>query len=239
MRLREVACVGAPRTLLLAETGDVTQATISISAAVHGDEPAAAWALLSLVEDRLLDPRFAYRLWPCLNPTGFDAGTRANAEGVDVNRTFTGAGASPEARAVLTANRDRTFAMHIDLHEDFEADGFYMYEPVRPHAPSRFARDVTAAIVDAGFALQVLDASYDLGTPPEAAYTQTLAPGTVIVDAFEEAKFFSGSPIAIRMLRRATSLALTFETPSRRPLPERIAMHRVAVVNALTMLAER
>src|ERR1700730_1806318 len=79
--VREVACVNAPRTLLVAETGDPNAPSVALSAGVHGDEPAGAWALLSIVRDGLLDPRFSYRMWPCLNPSGYQAGTRHNAEG--------------------------------------------------------------------------------------------------------------------------------------------------------------
>src|SRR5580698_6308179 len=107
VRIREVACVGAPRTLLVAELGDPRLPVVTISAGIHGDEPSGVWALHSLVADGLLDPRYGYRLWPCFNPTGFDAGTRANAEGIDVNRSFGRGGTSPEAKAILTANRDR------------------------------------------------------------------------------------------------------------------------------------
>ena len=78
---------------------------VMLSAGVHGDEPAAPWALLSLVRDGLLDRRFAYRMWPCTNPTGYEAGTRENAEGADVNRSFGRGGTTPEARAIVTATR--------------------------------------------------------------------------------------------------------------------------------------
>ena len=111
---------------------------------MHGDEPAAPWALLSLVRDGLLDRAFSYRLWPCTNPTGYAAGTRANAEGLDINRSFGGGGSTPEARAILTANRDRQFALSIDLHEDPEAQGFYCYElseaGLRSRLPARTRR---------------------------------------------------------------------------------------------------
>jgi hypothetical protein len=99
---------------------------------MHGDEPAGPWALLSLVRDGLLDRSFATGLWPCANPSGYAAGTRANAEGLDINRSFGGGGSTPEARAILTANRDRQFALSIDLHEDPEAQGFYCYELSEP-----------------------------------------------------------------------------------------------------------
>ncbi|HEX3549955.1 MAG TPA: succinylglutamate desuccinylase/aspartoacylase family protein, partial [Candidatus Elarobacter sp.] len=99
----------------MAEAGDANAPTVSIHAGVHGDERAAPWALLSIVRDGLLDARFAYRMWPCLNPSGYAAGTRANAEGDDINRSFSRGGTTPESRAVLTANRDRRFVLALDL----------------------------------------------------------------------------------------------------------------------------
>jgi predicted deacylase len=128
VRVREVACVGAPRTLLCAEIGDPDAPAIHLSAGVHGDEPSGVLALLQLVESDVLDARFSYRVWPCTNPTGFDAGTRASADGVDINRTFGRGGSSPESRAIVTANRDRKFVLAVDFHEDDEASEFYVYE---------------------------------------------------------------------------------------------------------------
>ncbi len=138
-RVREVACVGAPRTMLAVDLGDPQLPLVSLSAGVHGDEPAAPWALLTIVRDGLLDPRFGYRIWPCLNPTGYAGGTRENAEGADVNRSFSRGGTTPEARTVFTANRDRRFVLALDLHEDFEAEGCYVYEPLRRGFASFYA----------------------------------------------------------------------------------------------------
>ncbi len=236
LRLREIACVGAPRTLLLGELGDPRLPVVSISAGIHGDEPAGVWALLSLVRDGLLDPRFSYRLWPCFNPTGFDAGTRVNAEGLDVNRTFGRGGNSPEAKAILTANRDRAFRLAIDLHEDHEADGFYLYETAPAGRRSSYARPVTAAVSAAGFALQELAPHFELGPPgSEAAQTRSL--GAVVVDATRETPFFgTGLPLGLVLVRRAAPCALTFEAPRSRPPADRIAILRVAVVEALRRL---
>ena len=236
LRLREIACVGAPRTLLLGELGDPRLPVVSISAGVHGDEPAGVWALLSLVRDGLLDPRFSYRLWPCFNPTGFDLGTRANAEGADVNRSFGRGGTTPEAKAILTANRDRAFALAIDLHEDHEAEGFYLYEAGAPGRPARYAGPVTAAVLGAGFALQDLQPDFEIG-PQGSEVARTLVPGAVIVDGPREAPFFEGRlPLGLVLIRKAVSCALTFETPRSRPPAERIAIHRTAVVEALRRL---
>jgi hypothetical protein len=127
LRVREVACIGAPRTLLCAESGDPGQMLITISAGVHGDERSGPIALLHLAEEGLLDPRFAYRLWPCTNPTGYDCGTRESVDGIDINRTFGRGGQSPEAKAVIMANRDFKFELAIDLHEDCDEERFYFY----------------------------------------------------------------------------------------------------------------
>ncbi len=238
LRVREIACVGAPRTLLVAECGPPAAPCVSISAGVHGDEPAAPWALHALVRDRLLDPAFAYRLWPCTNPTGYAAGTRENAEGLDVNRSFGRGGTSPEARAMLTANRDRRFALSLDLHEDFEAGGFYLYEAHRGGPSRRFAGPVTSAVESAGFPLQRAWAGLEVG-PPGSEAALELTPGAVIVDAAKEAPAFGGRlPVGLVLLRRATRAHLTFESPRSRPWDDRIAIHRVAVVAALQTLRE-
>lgn len=127
LRVREVACAGAPRTLLCVESGDPGQKLITISAGVHGDERSGPIALLRLAEEGLLDSRFAYRLWPCTNPTGYDRNTRESIDGIDINRTFGRGGRSPEAKAVIMANRDFKFTLAIDLHEDCDAEDFYFY----------------------------------------------------------------------------------------------------------------
>jgi predicted deacylase len=235
LRVREVACVGAPRTLLLVERGGDTQPTIALSAGMHGDEPAAPWALLSMVADRLLDDRFAYRIWPCINPSGYTAHTRANADGADVNRSFSRGGTTPESRGIITANRDRKFALSIDLHEDFEADGFYAFEPFAPGQRPRFAAAAVAAVESAGLPIQDLgDTRFDLGTPPEARSCQTIGHGTVTVDAREESAYFpDGLPMSLFLLRGAAAAALTFETPMLRPWDLRIASHRLAVTTVL------
>jgi hypothetical protein len=238
VRVREIACVGAPRTLLVAEVGDASAPTVAISAGVHGDEPAASWALLSIARDGLLDPRFAYRIWPCLNPSGYAAGTRTNAEGMDVNRSFSRGGTTPEARAVLTANRDRHFALTLDMHEDFEAEGCYVYEPLRPGFVPKFSSLVVRALDDAGIPAQALGDDFDLGLPAgfDAGAMYRVERGAVLVDYEAEVRAFEGLPGSLASMYRGTPVALTFETPRPRPWPERIAAHRLFVTTVLGAL---
>jgi protein MpaA len=210
--VREVACEGVPRTLLCAEFGDTHAPLIALTAGVHGDEPAGPHALLALVENDELDRRYAYRLWPCTNPSGFANGTRENAEGVDVNRAFGRGGHTPEARALLMSNRDRKFLLSIDLHEDCDAQGFYCYEYGEC--------DIGVAVVEAVRAE---------GYPVE----DVLRP-----DAAGEAEEIGGLSYTLLVARNAARRALTFETPTHLPLEERSAIHRIAVKAAITSLSK-
>ena len=241
LTVREVATVGSTRTLLIAESvpeGGIgnARATIAIAAGVHGDEPAGPWALLSLVAGGLLDPSYAYRMWPCTNPSGYRLGTRENEDGVDINRSFTRGGATPEARAIVTANRDRKFALSLDLHEDYEADGFYAYEPlVDGTAP--LGEFVIRSVEDAAFPIQDLHGAFDVVYPPAGGMrAPNIEHGRVITDARAEALFLGGLPYNLFLLRNAAKRAMTFESPRKLAWNDRIAIHRVAVTSAIERL---
>lgn len=195
LRVREVACVGAPRTLLCVEAGDSALPCIHVSAGVHGDEPAGVLALAQFVETNALDARFCYRIWPCTNPTGFDARTRANVDGADINRTFARGGSSPESSAIIMSNRDRKFVLAVDLHEDDETEGAYCYEYGDNFIGER------------------------------------IAPRVLHPDPLQEAEILGGLSLSLLLRRGAAQHVLTFETPSTKPLEERIAMH-VAMLDA-------
>lgn len=232
--IREVACVGVPRTLLLAEVGLAGQPCVSLSAGVHGDEPAGPWALLSLAEGGLLDPRFSYRIWTCTNPGGFTAGTRENPDGDDVNRSFGAGGKTPEAKAVIRANRDRRFVLSLDLHEDPEAAGFYCYEPPQALA---LAPAILQALDDCGLPVATLTADFDLGYPPGAPFAQ-LSRGLVVADVALEQRTLAGLPYSLFIARKAARHAMTLEAPGTRALANRIATLRVAVCAAIAQLVK-
>ena len=211
---------------------------IALSAGLHGDEPAAPWALLSIARDGLLDRAFAYRIWCCTNPSGYRLGTRANASGEDVNRSFSHGGTTSEARAIVAANDGLQFALSLDLHEDYEADGFYCYEPiVAGHAP--YGRRVVQALDDAGFPVQELDDAFDLGYPPDARELRSLERGRCLPNVAAELRHFEGLPYSMYMVSGNARRTLTFESPRRLPWEARIAIHRTAVGSVLATARER
>jgi len=233
IRVREVAAVGAPRTLLCVEMGDSAQPTIAIAAGVHGDEPIGPWAIVDLLEGDALDRGYAYRIWPCTNPSGYAAGTRANADGDDVNRTFGRGGGSPESRAIVTANRDRKFALSLDLHEDCDSHGFYCYD----YGGGALGNAAIAALDAAQLPIQQLNAGYDLGFSfPNGAVR--FGRGLVLPDAHAEALALQGLSYTLALARRAAARALTFESPLRLPWDQRLAMQRTAVCAVIDALSQ-
>lgn len=107
---------------VLGTGGDVTL----VLGTIHGDEPAGTPLALSLIEhlkahpERLRDRRVV--IVPVANPDGLAAGTRSNANGVDLNRNFPAENRRDERRygdAGLSEPESR--AIHRLLH-DYEPD---------------------------------------------------------------------------------------------------------------------
>ena len=115
-----------------------------LSSGIHGDEPAGPLALLQLLrENQWAD----LNLWlvPCVNPTGFRNNTRENSAGVDLNRDYRHLTA-PEVRAhVAWLERQPTFDLTLILHEDWESNGFYIYE-LNPAKKRSLAGDIIDAV---------------------------------------------------------------------------------------------
>lgn len=102
---------------------------IGIFAAIHGDEPAGALAVVQFLSDLAANPALAedYQIhaYPVCNPTGFEDNTRCSRSGRDLNREFWKN--SSEAEVQILENELRTQHFHglIQLHADDTSDGIY------------------------------------------------------------------------------------------------------------------
>jgi protein MpaA len=100
-------------------------------AGVHGDEPAGCAALVEFLVALAHEPQRAagYELWvyPVVNPSGIEAGTRENRAGKDLNREFWSGSSQPEVKLIEAELRDRRFDGLITLHSDDTCDGIYGY----------------------------------------------------------------------------------------------------------------
>jgi hypothetical protein len=109
---------------------------IYISTGIHGDEPAGPLAALQLVQENRWPDNLDVWLCPCLNPTGFPTNSRENSKGLDLNRQYL----NPEAEETIAhmewLKRQPNFDLCLCLHEDWESEGFYVYELNPDNEPS-------------------------------------------------------------------------------------------------------
>ena len=192
---------------------------VYLSAGIHGDEPAPPQALLSLLEHGLFGGDCGWFVCPVLNPGGLARGTRENPDGRDLNRDYRSR-SSAEVRAhVAWLDRQPAFDLTLCLHEDWETPGFYLYELNPDHRPS-----LAEPIVEAVRGVCPIDRSPTIDGRP--------ASGGIIRPDGDPAKR-ERWPEAIYLRAHHTRLGYTLETPSSRPLAQRIAAHRAAVTAAL------
>lgn len=108
---------------------------LAIFAAIHGDEPAGALAIVQFLLQLAAKPELAedYRIdaYPVCNPTGFEDNTRHSRAGKDLNREFWRNSTEPEVQLLEKELRARHFHGIIQLHADDTSDGLYGF--VRGH----------------------------------------------------------------------------------------------------------
>ena len=132
------------RLLTLHRAPAAANRKIYLSSGIHGDELAAPLAMCRLITENLWPDDAEFWLCPCLNPTGFLTNTRENAAGDDLNRDYKHL-KTPEICAHtqwLQTLPDLDFT--IQLHEDWEAKGFYFYELKMDDKPTEPCRVLEA-----------------------------------------------------------------------------------------------
>jgi len=122
---------------------------ILLSAGIHGDEPAGVEAILSFLEQDLTTwrNRFQFDVFPCLNPFGFIHNLRENSDEIDINRTFEDE-PTAEAKMVHSMLKDCQYDLFIEFHEDWEYDGFYLFELNEDHR--QIGEVITSAVGQLG-----------------------------------------------------------------------------------------
>ena len=102
---------------------------IGIFAAIHGDEPAGALAVIRFLLDLIAHPALAtdYQIhaYPVCNPTGFEDNTRHSRKGRDLNREFWKNSTEAEVRILENELRTQHFQGLVQLHADDTSDGIY------------------------------------------------------------------------------------------------------------------
>jgi hypothetical protein len=101
---------------------------VYISAGIHGDEPASVWALYSWFEMQSEShDELSFMIFPCLNPFGLINNIRFDSDGDDLNRSW-GSTEKSLISQIIERTKPFSFSMAINLHEDYDANGIYLYE---------------------------------------------------------------------------------------------------------------
>lgn len=197
---------------------------VYLSAGVHGDEPAGSLAILPLLGHTCFHT-LNICVCPLLNPLGMEAGTRENAQGLDINRDYP-QGLTPEASLHMRwlAQQSRRYPLALHLHEDCDAAGFYLYE-ITP-------------MMRLGNAYALLKAArpYTGIDPSDVIDGRPADRGRILLpESLEELPIGSE---AVYMAKRFSDTVYTTETPTSKRLEDRICAHVAAVVSAVESLSK-
>jgi hypothetical protein len=229
-RWRRVARQAGLRLIPFAQAGDFklyyirtpvlpAESGVYISAGIHGDEPATTNGLITWAEchtDKLRE--LPLLLFPCLNPWGLRLNIRLDQTGVDLNRAFD-RDDTPVITAVRSLMQGQRFTVSLHLHEDYDAQGIYLYE-IEGELPY--------------WGATLLNAARNIIPVDPRTRIDTGRARTGVIRRRLNARHYAllgGLPEAVYLHRHHTRHAITFETPSEYGLDQRVAA-QVAVIDA-------
>lgn len=214
---------GLPVYRMRREGGRPEARRMYVSAGIHGDEPAGPLALIELIEEGFDFFGIGVEMFPALNPDGLRAGARTNIYGVDLNRDYRGPRTAEVLAHISVIQRLPRIGVALSLHEDWEAEGSYIYQLNRSGG--------------AGWAMDLLDAmAAHIPADPRCEIDGRRAEGGVIRPMVHPSDR-SDWPEAIFLWEKVCSMSYTLETPSGLPLGRRCAALKAGVCRAAELLA--
>ena len=117
--------------LVFGRPGEKADFKIGIFAGVHGDEPAGVLALCDFVRALESSPirgrGYELHVYPLINPTGYEDGTRHSRVGKDLNREFWRNSPEPEVQLIEREILREQYNGYIALHSDDTSEGVYAF----------------------------------------------------------------------------------------------------------------
>jgi protein MpaA len=192
---------------------------IYLSAGIHGDEPAGPVAALRLLQEDRWPENAELWLCPCLNPTGFALNRRETALGVDLNRGYLNPSVAEIIAHIAWLERQPRFDLCLLLHEDWESEGFYLYEQNPDRQPT-----LAEAIIEDVARVCPID-------PNEIIEGRPAGKGIIRPDIDLNSRL--DWPEAFYVITHKTRLSYTLEAPSDFELPVRVSALVTAVNTAV------
>ena len=200
---------------------------VLISAGIHGDEPAGVETLRSYLERKEYSQflqNWEITLIPCINPFGYEYGTRENHDGVDLNRQFKSL-SPPKEVALVQSVFQSPYDLTLELHEDEDSSGYYTYHSGASEPRMEFVQRILKE-VEKVMPLN-LDAEID-GSPANGG----------IIDRIPDHETMDWWPMALYSLSKKTGTCLTLETALKFPMEVRTEAHLSAIRAALTFFPD-
>ncbi|MDF1825412.1 MAG: M14 family metallocarboxypeptidase [Verrucomicrobiales bacterium] len=190
-----------------------------VSSGVHGDECAPPWGLLRWAESNppLFD-EVPLVVIPCFNPVGFVENTRSDGDRVDLNRHFQNRGL-PLMSAWQDFLKGREFSMALNLHEDYDATGIYLYEIASEGSPGGSFLSSCQDLIPRETAPSVDGVEFRDGLLSHDVDESRLR-------EMVEENLDGGMPEAVYLYLNHALNSFTFETPSEMDLRRRIETHQ-------------
>jgi len=192
-----------------------------LSTGVHGDEPGSMWGLLLWAEKNIARlQRDSFLLLPLLNPVGMRLNTRVDHRGLDLNRRFHLAD-DPLSTAWQRWLDGRELKAGLCLHEDYDAQGCYVYE--LSHGRAAIGEKILARC------------ARPIRPDPRRRIEGEKARDGLILHRKLPSNL-PGMPEAVELHRRGCRLTMTFETPSEFSLDDRVATQMRFIGTALEVI---
>ena len=202
--------------------------TVLGTAGIHGEEPGSVEGALRWLESgEWAKWRVNWFVLPCINPYGWERNQRRNAQGRDINRQFRNPAVCPEAQLVKRLVKGHRFVFVLDLHEDVDSPGYYLYELCQE--PPFIGERAIAAV---GKVIpinrnRVIDGN------------RATSPGLIRREAnLSRLKQRLRWPMAYHLFLNGCRHILGSETPVHLPLQQRARAHNVALRTALSALGD-
>ena len=182
--------------------------TIYVSSGMHGDEPAGPLAVRRLFERNRWPDQLNLWIIPCLNPGGFRLNRRENEDGIDLNRDYREPKTSLVQAHTQWLQQRPGFDLSLCLHEDWESNGFYLYELNPDRKPSWAERMIRR-----------VEKVCPVDTSP---VIEGRAAQNGIIQVHGELPIRPDWPEAFYLIHHKTRLTYTLEGPSDFPLTTRV-----------------
>ena len=199
-----------------------------ISAGIHGDEPSGVEAICSFLENNRFE-NFA-DVWeltflPCLNPYGYEYGSRENHEGKDLNRLFKN-DSPPQEVKFAKSSFDKYYDLTIELHEDFMTPGYYLYQKGRRAEDDSLGEKILQDVKN------IMPINLNGEIDGCSAQEGIMVPEN-------DFKSMDWWPMALYSLFKGTRRCLTLETATKFSMDVRIEAHLVAIDTALNYFSRK